>query len=175
MKDLRIGIDVDEVLANLHDPWVEWGNKKFGTSYTHFDHWNAPTDWWANGAYEFLRPDIYERDIVLPVQGAVEAVAEIRAKSKLVRFVTSCNRDLAVEVAKCNWLARHGFLLHEDEFVPRVNKSNAPVDVLADDGYHNVETFKGRGVLVSASHNLHQAWPERIPHISELINHLSET
>jgi 5'-nucleotidase len=163
-----IGIDVDQVLANLHDPWVEWGNAKFGTSHKEFTHWDDPTDWWGKAGLGFLRPHIYSTDIVLPIPGALRAVNAVRDMGLDILFVTSCNRDYEIEAAKKTWLSRHGFLKSDSEFLPRVNKSNAPADVLVDDGIHNVTTFKGQGVLVDGSHNINETWNPRIKHITHL-------
>ena len=168
MNKLRLGIDVDEVLGDLHTPWVEWGNKKFETNYSEFNHWDAPTEWWGRSALGFLRPEIYIKDIVKPIYGAVDTIRQLRSWDNPIKFVTSCNRQADIETAKLDWLRRHGFLMHDDEFMPRVNKSNVDVDILVDDGYHNVSTFKNQAVLVSAAHNANDLWYPRIQSIRDL-------
>ena len=165
---LTIGIDVDQVLADLHGPWVKWGNAKFGTSHTEFTRWDDPTDWWGKAGLDFLRPEIYSSNTVSPINGAKDTVDILRDMGTKILFVTNCNRNLAIEASKKEWLYTHGFLRDDKEYVPRVDKSNVPADVLADDGIHNVETFKGQGILIDASHNLHEKWNPRLTHISWL-------
>ena len=168
MTKLRIGIDVDQTLADLHGPWIKWANAEFGTHHTEFTQWDDPTNWWGDLAYKFLKPRIYDEDIIVPFDGAKITVDTLREQGHDILFVTACNHNEKMERSKAEWLKRHGLLYHMDEFHPRVDKSNAPADVLADDGFHNVETFKGKGILVDASHNKHDNWPHRIPHINAL-------
>jgi 5'(3')-deoxyribonucleotidase len=164
-----IGIDVDEVLAELHAPWVAWGNKTFGTSKSvgDFDHWDAPIKWWGEEYSKFLTPDIYEQDVVKPYDGALAAVEMIREMGHGVCFVTSCSPGS--ESAKFQWLVRHGFAKDSDEFIPGRDKSHAPCHILVDDGYHNVSTFKGWAILLNRPHNARDLWfGARINHLAEV-------
>lgn len=162
-----IGLDVDEVLAQLHDPWIAWGNREFGTQHRHFLDWNDPVEWWGKACYQFLTPGIYDDDIVKPFDGARAAVDALRELGHEMRFVTSCSPGS--ESAKFQWLVRHGFLLETDEFIPGKDKSKAHCHVLVDDGYHNVSSFQGWGVLVTRPHNELEPWQHRINHVKDLL------
>lgn len=166
---VTIGLDVDEVLADLHGPWLAWGNKTFGTEYKEFTHWDAPTDWWGDKAYGFLHPDIYALKFIRPILGAQEAVALLRALGHQIRFVTSCFHSKPHEVAKRQWLRDFGMLYYDHEFIPGHDKSKVPVDVLVDDGWHNVQSFEGEyAVLVTRPHNRTEHALYRIDHVAEL-------
>lgn len=168
-KRLVIGLDVDEVLADMHRHWLAWGNERFGTWHQEFNDWDDPYEYWGKEAGEFLTPELYSQDQVLPYPGARGAVSQLRQNGHQIRFVTTCSPGS--ENAKETWLYRHGFLLDHNEFMSRKNKANAFVDLLVDDGLHNCEAFKGWAILVTRPHNRVKHWPgQRISHVEELIN-----
>lgn len=169
MRGITIGLDVDEVVADLHKPWLRWGNTRFGTNHREFTHWDAPQDWWGEGATDFIRPGIYLSDDVLPIVGAQLAVDLLREIGYTVCFVTSCRGDDTLLRAKAAWLYRHGLLRGMELVESLDDKSLAPVDVLVDDGYHNVKNFHQRAVLVTAPHNRDEPWQGvRIKHVADL-------
>lgn len=162
---LVIGLDVDGVLADLHAPWLRWANRRFGTDFSSFPDWDAPTRWWGSAAFDFFTADLYER--IWPIRGAIETVTLLRAMGHSLRFVTHCLRQ--TEPGKKQWLLGHGFLHGDTEFVATSDKSRVPVDILVDDAIHNVWAFKGGpSVLVDAPHNQRFRHDIRIPHISAL-------
>ena len=165
-----IGLDVDEVLAQLHAPWIVWGNRKFGTSYTEFLAWEDPYAWWGKEeSLRFLTADIYDQDIVKPYPWALAAVDALRSRGHGIRFITSAAPG--TESAKFNWLVRHGFAKDGDEYITMLNKTNAPCHLLVDDGWHNVSTFNGWAILVTRSHNANDLWfGKRINHVGDLLN-----
>lgn len=170
MRPLTLGLDVDEVLGDLHTPWIIWGNARFGTKIKpeDFRTWNDPINWWSLQCREFLKPHIYDLDRIQPFPLAAAAVQQLREDGHSIRFVTS-NPDKETARAKYHWLVRHGFANSMDEYLPMEDKSRSPVDVLVDDGLHNVTSFRGRAILVSRWHNLHSKWRgERIWHVAEL-------
>jgi len=173
---LRIGFDVDEVCADLHSAWLDWGNATFDTNKTlaDFNNWNAVLTWWGTFCWDFLRPHIYDQDIVKPITGARTVVEAVRALGYPISFVTSCLGDTAV--AKYAWLRRHGFLLDGDSYIAGKDKSCVPVDVLVDDGYHNVLTFEGLwAVLLTRPWNANEAWGgARIDSLDQLIDLIQE-
>jgi 5'(3')-deoxyribonucleotidase len=166
-----IGLDVDGVLADLHAPWISWGNQVFGTNHVHFLEWDDAGKWWGPGGYKFLTPEIYLDDTVKPIWATQAVVARLRELGHEIRFVTSCTPGS--EDAKYGWLLRHGYAQHEREFLPMHDKSGAPVDILVDDGAHNVEAFgEDRGILVTAPYNWFSQWRgPRISHIAELVRY----
>lgn len=172
-----IGLDVDEVLAQLHKPWLEWGNQRFSGQLHEFYSWEAPEEAWGVKAYEFLRGYIYNSDLVKPYPCALATVNLLRELGFQLRFVTSCPND--TEGPKLNWLIRHGFLKATKEFVPGSDKANAPVDLLVDDYHVNCEKFGWeRSVLMTRPHNRAHVppqdeeeilfCPQRISHIAQL-------
>ena len=153
---MRVGLDVDEVVAALHAVWLADYNAAHGTDYQHFTHWDmASTPEW----YALLVPEIYDR--VLPYPGAVEAVNQMRRLGHSIHYVTSSGKNNEHAVDKLRWLRRYGFLQpHEGwsngHFIPGSDKTNAPVDVLIDDHIKNVESFNGWSILFNRPHNYNE-------------------
>jgi 5'(3')-deoxyribonucleotidase len=176
MRRLCIGIDVDDTIAELSEPWINWINTRFGYRLNPkrgFSQWSIEkipqiADL-GDSLFEFLHPSIYDENVVKPIPGAFMALNILRRLGASIRFVTSCVRN--TEQAKRSWLLRHGFMqLFNGEFVPMSDKSKAPVDVLVDDGFHNVKSFHGHGILVSRPHNCRFAWHTRIGHLNDLVS-----
>ena len=166
----RLGFDVDEVVARLHEPWIRWCNRVFGTTLDPlggFPSWDFPVEVFGKGVYDFLHPLIYDCNIVEPYFAARTVVDIMRAAGHQIAWVTSCVNH--TEDAKLRWLKAYHFFKEGDLWVPGGDKSTAPVDVLIDDGIHNVESFPGRAILVERPHNVRNAWSgERITDLAEL-------
>jgi len=170
-----IGIDLDEVLAQLHRPWNAWINQRFGVSRditAGFTDWDEPTRLFGKEVYEFLTPSVYHMDIVKPVPFALAAMDRIRHHGYEVKIVSSCLND--TYMAKVNWAYRHGFIHNFEDFIPMTDKSNAPVDMLVDDHIVNCQKFVGANpgrvaVLINQPHNRNEKWPFlRADHLSDV-------
>jgi 5'(3')-deoxyribonucleotidase len=130
-----IGLDVDEVLLQLHDAWLKPYNEDFNDSLTAADivHWDiheiVKQECGAK-IFHYLTPSLYALDFVQPYPEALAAVELIRSKGHSIAFVTSCGPKNEDAEAKEAYLTRHGFRKPEDLFIPGRDKSNAPVDIL---------------------------------------------
>ena len=162
-----IGVDVDEVVASLHAPWLEWIDLHYGVKVERFTQWEIDQQIPQVGknVYKFLRPWIYDRDFVTVLPGVHPALHEIR-KNHFVVFVTSCPNN--TEDAKYDWLLRHDILRpgQYDQFISTMDKSEVEVDILVDDHAANVVNFQGLGVLVTRSHNRTSPYPLRVDSLS---------
>lgn len=170
-----IGIDLDEVCAQLHRPWNAWINQRFGVRrdiLAGFTDWDEPTRLFGNEVYTFLTPSIYHMDIVRPVPFACAAVEKIREHGYEVKIVSSCLND--TYEAKVEWAHRWGFIDTPSDFIPMSDKSNAPVDMLVDDHIVNCQKFMGAAegrvaVLINQPHNRNERWPYlRADHLSDV-------
>lgn len=155
---LRIGIDVDEVVAQLHKAWLWRYNSVYGDDLKPEDI----TDWsiekfvdrkCGRSIFHYLTPDLYEA--IDPYPGAWEVVNQLRSLGSI--YFVSNSRNQAMTDAKIAWLMRHGFLAPDEgwRFIPTVeSKSAAPVDILIDDHVVNVNEFPGWALLLNRPHNL---------------------
>lgn len=107
---MKIGIDMDSVLAELIGPMDEFHNALYHTSLTHGDHtdYNLSTVWKCG--HEEVLPRIlayYDSpyfDKVVPIEGAVEAVARLSVRHELT-LITS--RPHTIEQKTIAWLDRY--------------------------------------------------------------------
>jgi 5'(3')-deoxyribonucleotidase len=171
---VRVGLDVDEVVAQLHLAWSTAYNETHGTRHTgEFKTWDeASTPEW----YALLVPSLYDK--VLPYPGTRPAVESIRMQGHEVFFVTSCGANNETAFAKEKWLRAWGFLrenegLMSGHMIATQDKRHAPVDVLVDDHIKNVDSFLGWSVLQTRSHNRNITTNKsRIDHLADFVEML---
>jgi 5'(3')-deoxyribonucleotidase len=138
---LRIGIDMDGVLADFTAGWIARYNAEFGTALqasdvqrweglhglTHFADMDAFWTWArADGVTIF-------RDLP-PIPGAIETIRDLARRHRIV--IVSSKFDWAIPDSLA-WLARHGVTAREVHFVWR--KSTVPCDVYLEDAPHQLE------------------------------------
>lgn len=169
---MRVGLDVDEVVAQLHQTWLDRHNRKYGMQLkleqlTKWDDYGIAT------MMELLVPDLY--DEVIPYPKTQQAVEGLRYLGHEIIYVTSCGVDNVMAPAKEEWLKRYNFLemgqgLHSGHIIAGHDKRNAPVDVLVDDYLPNVSSFRGWSVLQNRVHNLRLTTnKQRITHLSDFV------
>jgi 5'-nucleotidase len=157
---LTIAVDVDEVCADLLGEWLRRYNVDYGDNLTVDD----ATDWdltkvvkpeCGQDIYRYLHEGIIYSN-VLPIPGARPAVYELLSMGHRVVYATAC-KGLHSAQRKQEWLLRWGFLTEKNvyrDFIPITDKSLVRADILFDDRWENVSSFKGCGVLVTRKHNL---------------------
>ena len=107
-----IGVDVDEVVADLLGTWIS----KYNTAWNDQLLVEQITDWdttlfvkpeCGSKIYDILcEPDLYED--VKPIAGALVEIEALRSKGHKVVYATSCVRCMIDQ--KMDWLVRHGFI-----------------------------------------------------------------
>jgi len=165
---LLVGLDVDDVLLNLVDRWLEEYNEQYDDNLFR----GSVTDWDFSqfvkpgvDIYHLLRPSMYEH--IEPLPDAAKFVQGIRDRGHTPVYVTACgNGDTppsltkAFATAKWEALIRHGIAKDGENLIAGSDKSDAPVDMLVDDRIHNVETFRnGLGVLFTQPWNRNSYLP----------------
>lgn len=163
---MKIGIDVDGVIADNHTAWLNRYNRAHEDAnftpedLTQWEFWNdlLPGCDWAH-LKSFWTPDIYEE--VQPFPGSVEAIRAMEAMGHEVVFITSCTRGWEEWLAKDEWLSKHGFgghrtwaigpeFRHKDK--AHVAQENG-IDWLVDDHIPHVEAWPGHAILMTRPHN----------------------
>lgn len=149
-----VGFDVDDVCLDLIGEWLRRYNLAWGDSLRPEDikSWMISSHTKPECGLKILEllrePDLY--DCVQPIAGALEMVEEVREFADIM-FVTSCE-DVTME-SKYRNLKRNSFIRGMDEYAPIRKKHKVMVDVLVDDGMHNVDAFPGKSILVTRPHN----------------------
>lgn len=170
MKNPVVVFDVDQVLCNLHRPWIAAYNRDFGDTLT-----EAGITRWE--IYELVKAEARVKifdylvggklyDTAPLIDGALEGVAAVRETGARVVFASSTGRSQAD--AKRSWLERHGFLpdnggdLPQKDLIFAYDKTLLQCDVLVDDHHVNLAGRERRGgILLDKPYNRHVGWAGR--------------
>jgi len=155
MSEKIIGLDVDDVVADLLTTWLRLYNIDYKDNLTTEDilDWDMlpyVKEECGKRIYDYIGdPSIY--DYVRPIHGAVNGVYELRAMGFRVIFVTSTPKGC--EGRKLDWLNYWGFGVDKDSYYEATDKSLIACDFLVDDRPLNVENAFGTGIIFDAPHN----------------------
>ncbi|MDP8903786.1 MAG: hypothetical protein M3N29_00460 [Chloroflexota bacterium] len=140
---LRLGIDLDGVVADFNVGWMERYNREFGTELHHsqvvmwdglqrLTHFESMDDFWewARGG-----PASVFRHLPL-IEGALDAMQRLAAEHRIV--VVSSKFDWAIPDTLA-WLAEHRIPAREIHFV--WDKTTVPCDVYLEDAPANLEAL----------------------------------
>ncbi len=143
---LRLGIDLDGVVADFNLGWTDRYNAEFGTDLHPDDvvEWDAPTGlthfdgmsefWnWARSAGH--GKSIFR--ILEPYPGAVEALHDLAGRHQIV--IVTTKPAFAVSDTH-EWLAEHDIPHAEIHIVE--DKATVACDVYLDDADHNLESLR---------------------------------
>jgi len=142
---LRLGIDLDGVVADFNAGWIERYNNQFGSDLLpeHVDIWDAPTllthftdmsEFWAWARTAGGGSSIFR--VLQPYQGAIEALDRISRRDHIV-IVTTKPRFAIHDTFE--WLAEHRVPTTEVHILD--DKSEVACDVYLDDADHNIEAL----------------------------------
>lgn len=191
MKPFIVGLDVDDVLAELVEEWVRRYNAKYQDNVRREEitDWDvtirmnkAPKDevYGLLGAGDFYHS-------VRPTKGSVEAVRKLRERTwpdgtpmYRIIFVTSClSFDSASQ--KFEWLVRHGFFGRREgaltwearaeymkDYFPVKDKSLVRTDLLVDDNIDNVSSAPGMAFLMNQPHNKGRKVPPHVVRVNDM-------
>lgn len=137
---LRLGIDLDGVVADFNIGWMERYNRQFGTELhhsqvvkwdglhrlTHFETMDDFWDWASSGDSTIFRR-------LPPIPGAVETIAELAEEHRIV--IVSSKFDWAIPDT-LEWLAEQRIVAREIHFV--WDKTRVPCDVYLEDSPSNL-------------------------------------
>ena len=154
--DMRILIDMDDVLEHLVDAMVEWINEKYGTSAKVED----VREWDMTKAFPTLeREQVYSCEFddefwktVKPMEGADEALRTLIAEGHEIYIVTASFYQTMKSKME-NVLFRYYPYLDWNQVIITRHKQMLSADVLIDDGPHNLEGGNYRKILFEANHN----------------------
>jgi 5'(3')-deoxyribonucleotidase len=168
---MRIGIDMDEVMADTLGAQLDWFRERYGYRWTRaelagkrlFEDLAAPGHIAAH--LEVLREGSFFG--ALPVMpGAVEVIGRLAARHEV--YVVSAAMQFPDSMPpKLRWLERHFPFIPVPHVVFAGEKSIVDADVLVDDNAHRFPRFRGRHILFDAPHNAGvqgytraRSWPE---------------
>ena len=156
MRRLIILTDMDDVLNNLLEKWVELVNTMCGTATKP----EEITSWDVSVGFPTLtREQVYSVlsknflwNCLSPTKDSVEVIKKLIGDGHRIVVVTAS--DYQVLPAKIAWLLEaYPYLTWQDIIITQ-DKRLILGDVLIDDGIHNLEGGQYKKILFSRPHNL---------------------
>lgn len=145
-RRLRLGIDLDGVVADFNAGWIARYNQEFGTELLpeHVDIWDAPTllthftdmgQFWSWARTSGGGASIFR--ILEPYHGAIDALHDL-ARRHHVAIVTTKPAFAIHDTYE--WLAEHRVPTREVHIVD--DKTTVHCDVYLDDADHNLRALR---------------------------------
>lgn len=167
MRQYTILVDMDEVLENLGDVWIDELNQWHGTSVRHEDitEWDMTKFFPMLSRNQVFAPlhDEATWKRVEPLPGAQECVRILKADGHDVVVVSASHPDTVKW--KYEWLARYFPNIPYKDIVFCSRKQLVKGDFLIDDAPHNLFGGTYMPIMFAAPHN--RAWK---PHKLEEFN-----
>lgn len=152
----RIAIDMDEVIADVRPKFLQLYEREFGYRPVEEQYWGKKIYQLPGAARirEFLQEKGFFADLpVMP--GSQEGIRELMENYE-VFIVTAAMEFRASFEDKFDWLQEHFPFIHWKKVVFCGDKSIVEADYMIDDHVFNLEHFRGKGLLFTASHNIHE-------------------
>lgn len=160
---MKIGLDIDGVLAKFAEHYLE---------YLNFEDKSLPTDWHDMRFKEHFQQIAFDSDFWLSIPPAIDPnILDFIP----VIYVTARPIDSTVTSL---WLEKNGFpyapVITVGHNGSKVRALKNRVDVFVDDAYHNYMELNEAGincVLMSQSHNEQFDVDKRIHSINQVLNY----
>ncbi len=155
----QIAIDMDEVIAHPNQRFIDWYERDTGIRVEESELFRTGKKFYQYLGQEFagnIRGYLFEKGFFkdLPImEDSVEVVKWLDQHYEIF-FVTSAMEFKNSMEDKYDWLQKHFPFISWKQYVFCGRKDMISTDYLIDDHVSNLETFKGRGVLYHAPHNL---------------------
>lgn len=164
----RIVIDMDEVIADVMPKFLDLYEREFGSSLKKDDYWGKKI-YQIKGA-EKIRNYLYHKGFFadLPVMpGSQEVIYELIADYEI--FIATAAMEFKASFEdKYDWLRKHFPFIHWRNIVFCGDKSVIKADYMIDDHPKNLRVFNGKGLLFTASHNIHETQFTRVGNWQEV-------
>lgn len=162
---MRILIDMDDVIADTIERFLQWYERDFGKHYTKAD---------LHGTKLYTLVPEEQRSIVkeypfrkgffkdLPViENSIEVIKELNNRFDV--YIASAAMEFPNSLPeKYEWLDEHFPFIHWKRRIFCGDKSVLKGDMLIDDHGFNLSVFDGRRIMFTASHNATETKYERL-------------
>jgi len=153
-KRLKIGIDLDSVLNNLNEVWIDVYNKDYSDNLTNEDilTWDIASytkPECGNKMFDYLLTPNFFRD--LGMQPDAREVVEWLSQWADLYIVTAYHWECCKD--KVLWVKKNLPNFDEKNVIFCNDKSVMDLDYLIDDRDLNIETFHGTGIIFDQPYN----------------------
>ncbi len=167
-KPKRIAVDMDEVIADVRPKFLDLYEQEYGRRPEREEYWGKKI-YQVNGATH-IRNFLFEKGFFadLPVmEGSREVLEWLHGRYEI--YITTAAMEFRASLEdKYDWLHRHFPFIHWKNMVFCGDKSVIRADYMIDDHPHNLRHFVGKGLLYTASHNIHEEGFTRVDNWQEV-------
>jgi 5'(3')-deoxyribonucleotidase len=164
-----IAIDMDNVITDIESQYIAWYKQKFGIAFTKEQLMGIPeTEAFPEkeAVYQFLfTPGFFRTALVM--QGAQEAVQARQFKVYIVSAAMEFPQSLP---EKYEWLREHFPFISWNQIIFCGDKQVIGTDYMIDDHVKNLDTFRGKGLLYTACHNVNIDRHTRLNNWTEVVD-----
>jgi 5'-nucleotidase len=162
---MRIIIDMDEVIADAIERFLEWYERDFGVRYTKADlhgtklHLLVPEEH-RRIVKQYPHQKGFFKDLPL-IKYSREVLEELHNRFEV--YVASAAMEFPSSLQDKNeWLDQYFPFIHWKRRIFCGDKSVLKGDILIDDHDFNLSVFDGRPIIFTASHNVNETKYERL-------------
>ncbi len=145
---------MDEVIADVYPKFLDIFEQDLGRRPSREEYWGQKI-YQLEGA-SHIRDVLFDKGFFadLPVMEDSQEVLQWLSDRYEIFITTAAMEFRASLEDKYDWLLRHFPFIHWKKFVFCGDKSVILADYMIDDHPHNLQSFTGRGLLYTASHNI---------------------
>jgi 5'-nucleotidase len=162
---MRILIDMDDVIADAIERFLEWYERDFGVRYARADlhgtrlHALVPEEH-RMIVKQYPHQKGFFKDLPV-IENSRQVVEELNNRFEV--YVASAAMEFPYSLQDKNeWLDQHFPFIHWKRRIFCGDKSVLKGDVLIDDHDFNLSVFGGRAIMFTASHNVNETKYERL-------------
>ncbi len=150
-----IVFDMDDVLVDLIEPWVQELNSKYGThvSWNDITQWDMkiafPTLTWEQIFSVLYEPEFWDK--VQPYKEALEYLPKFYKKHKIYIATAAHTKTIDAKINRC--LYKHFPFLTEDNIIMIRDKSLLCCDWIIDDNPENLLLSPGQTICIDKPWN----------------------
>ena len=169
----QIAIDMDEVIAHPNQRFIEWYERDTGVRVEEAELFRTGKKFYQYLGEEYagnIRGYLFEKGFFkdLPIMTDSVEVVKWLDQYYEIFFVTSAMEFKNSMEDKYDWLQKHFPFISWKQYVFCGRKDMINTDYLIDDHVSNLKTFKGRGILYHAPHNLDNTEYTRVKNWKEV-------
>lgn len=159
---------MDEVIADVRPKFLEIYEREYGRRLQKEDYWGKKI--YQVGGADRIRERLFEKGFFadLPVMpGSQEVIRELMDDYEI--YITSAAMEFRASFEdKYDWMQQHFSFIPWKNWVFCGDKSVILADYMIDDHAFNLRTFVGKGLLFTASHNIHETGFTRVNDWAEI-------
>ncbi len=162
---MRILIDMDEVMSDAIQRFLDWYERDFGIKYTKEQLHGTKLQYIVPEEHrtvvkQYPHQQGFFKDLPL-IEKSQEVIEELNEKYEV--YVASAAMEFKHSFFdKFEWLDEHFPFIPWKHRIFCGDKSILNADVLIDDHDFNLSVFPGRSIMFTASHNVHETKYERL-------------